>query len=72
MAYFFAAAKRTDSYVYLNFDAADDWKMRESAQAAAKKIIDFIEAHIKVCLLIPLGNQCVEVCSRIVPLTILD
>ena len=46
--------KPSDSYVYLNFDAADDWKMRETAQAAAEKIIEVIEAHVdKVCRLLP-------------------
>jgi hypothetical protein len=46
----FVGAKISDSYVYLNFDPADDWKMRESAQAAAEKIIEVIEAHVnKVC-----------------------
>jgi hypothetical protein len=46
--------KLCDSYVYLNFDAADDWKMRESAQVAAEKIIDVIEAHVDlVCWLFP-------------------
>ncbi len=42
------------SYVYLNFDPVDDWKLREAAQATASKFIDIIESHLntispKVC-----------------------
>jgi hypothetical protein len=37
-----------DSYVYLNFDPADDWKMRESAQATAERIIEVIDAHVNM------------------------
>jgi hypothetical protein len=47
-----------DSYVYLNFDPAEDWKMRESAQAAAEKIIEVIDAHVNtVCQSFPWGHQ---------------
>ena len=54
----FAGAKLSDSYVYLNFDATDDWKMRESAQTAAERIIKVIEAHVnKVCQSFPRRNQ---------------
>jgi len=34
------------SYVYLNFEPVDDWKLREATQANAKKIIDIVEDHI--------------------------
>ena len=42
------------SYVYLNFDPVEDWKLREAAQATAKKFVDIIESHLntinpKVC-----------------------
>jgi len=41
-------------YVYLNFDPGDDWKMRESAQAAAEKIIEVIEAHVNTNVVLDL------------------
>ena len=50
----FVFTYQMSSYIYLNFDSVDDWKLREAAQATASKFVDIIESHLntinpKVC-----------------------
>lgn len=35
------------SYVYLNFDPVNDWRLRESSQLYSDEILGVIHAHIE-------------------------
>ena len=35
------------SYVYLNFDPVNDWRLRESSQQYSDEILSVIHAHIE-------------------------
>lgn len=41
------------TYVYLNFDPANDWRLRESSQADCKEFVEVVRAHVDKISWIP-------------------